>query len=90
MTNETNNQAKKVQKVPKTIGKRYVVKVNNESVSATESLKEARAYITTLALNSSVANISIVKETVTETVLTNWAFNSQDVVTANELDSEIA
>lgn len=81
---------KKNQKVPKTIGKRYVVKVNNEVVFATESLKEARGYIATLALTEAVTGVSIVKETVTETVLSNFEPKVQTVLVASQLDQEIA
>lgn len=76
----------KKQKVPKTVGKRYVVQVNNNPVFTGETLKEARAYVTSLVINDSIEGVSIVKETVTETLLSTFTPQVQKVLVASDLD----
>jgi len=66
---ENNNGTKKTQVFPKVIGKRYVVKVNGQSVFTAATRKEAFAHISTLSLNESIKDVTVVNETVTEKLI---------------------
>ena len=59
----------KKKRLPKTVGSRYVVKVNNEMVETRDSRKEAMDYIRTIPLDNSIQVIELTRETLFETPL---------------------
>lgn len=76
-------------RIPRTVGKKYVVKVNGDVAFSSESLKEARAFIASMIVNDSIQGVSIVKETLTETVLTNFTPQTQKVLVAADLGADL-
>jgi hypothetical protein len=75
--------------LPKQIGKRYVVKVNNQPVFTSETRKEAFGYIATLTLNETISEVSVVRETVSEYALKTFKPQISTVLVASDLDLTI-
>jgi hypothetical protein len=81
--------SKKTVKVPKQVGKRYVVKVNNQPVFATETRKEAFGYIAALTLNETILEVSVVRETVSEYALKTFKPQISTTLVASDLSLDI-
>ncbi len=75
----------KKNKGPKTVASRYVVKVNEQPVQTFDSLKDARAYIGSMVVNEGVEGVSIVRETVTETLINSFTPKTTTILTADSL-----
>ncbi len=81
--------SKKTVKVPKQIGKRYVVKVNNQPVFTSEFRKEAFNFIATLTINETIQEVSVVRETVSEYALKTFKPQVSTVLVASDLGPTI-
>ena len=79
MESNSTVTTKKAQVFPKVIGKRYVVKVNGESVFTAETRKQAFAYIGQIALNESITDVRVVNETVTEKLIKAYKPQTQAI-----------
>jgi hypothetical protein len=77
--------SKKTVKVPKQIGKRYVVKVNNQPVFTSETRKEAFGYIAALTINETITEVSVVRETVSEYALKTFKPQTSVTLVASDL-----
>ena len=81
-------KAKRVQKLPKVIAKQYTIKVNNEPIFTSETLREAKAYIAQMILNEAIKDVTVVKEAFTETVLTTFHPQITRVLIADDLSND--
>lgn len=79
----------------KVLNSQYVVKINGNAVKSFSSdfdtktaLAEARKYVANLSINDTIQNVTIVRETLTQTVLTVFTPKVQTVLTADDLTLE--
>lgn len=70
----------------KTIGVQYLVKMNEETVDAKNTLREARALLKTIPLTAAVKKVNIVKQTTTEQVLDVYESVQTFILKASQLD----
>lgn len=71
----------------KTIQTSYLVKVNNDVATIEPTLKAARTYVKTLAINDDNFTVNIIKQTVNETLLDVYETKTTKILVATELDS---
>ena len=70
----------------KTVGVQYLVKMNEETIDAKNTLREARALLKTIHLTEAVKKVNIVKQTTTEQVLDVYEPVQTFILRASQLD----
>lgn len=70
----------------KTIQTSYLVKVNNEIVETRASLRDARQLIKLMSINDDILTVSIIKQTLNETILGVYHTKTTKVLMASQLD----
>lgn len=73
----------------KTITSLYLVKVNNEVVTTLPTLKGANAFIKTLSINDDTNTVTIIKQSLTEKVISTFETKTTKVLISSELDSDL-
>jgi hypothetical protein len=85
---EKRNKSNIRQKI-KTIQTNYLIKVNNDIVDTKPTLREARLLIKTLILNTEAINVSVIKQTLNESVVDSYIVKTTKVLVANQLDGDM-
>lgn len=70
----------------KTIQSQYIIKLNGDICDTRPSLKEARVRVKELPINDNIFNVSIVKQTITETIVDTYKTKTTTVLVADQLD----
>jgi len=73
----------------KTITSMYLVKVNNQVVCSLPTLKGANAFIKTLTINDDTNTVSIIKQSLTEKVISTFETKTTKVLISSDLDSDL-
>lgn len=71
----------------KTITSNYLIKVNNEVVMSLPTLKGAHAFVKTLPINDDTNTVTIIKQSLTEKVISFFQTKTTKVLMAADLDS---
>lgn len=78
-----------MEKKVKTITKTYLVKVNNQIVVNLPTLKEANTFIKTLVINDDTNTVTIIKQSLTERIISTFETKTTKVLTATDLDNDL-
>lgn len=73
----------------KTITSMYLVKVNNQIVVSLPTLKGANAFIKTLPINDDTNTVTIIKQSLTEKVISSFETKTTKVLISSDLDSDL-
>ena len=73
----------------RTITSMYLVKVNNEIVISLPTLKGASAFIKTLTINDDTNTVTIIKQSLTERVISTFETKTTKVLISSDLDSDL-
>ena len=78
-----------MEKKVRTITKTYLVKVNNQIVVNLPTLKEANTFIKTLVINDDTNTVTIIKQSLTERIISTFETKTTKVLTATDLDNDL-
>lgn len=73
----------------KTVRTDYLIKVNNDIAVVKPSLKEARQHVKAMPINDNIFTVSVIKQTVNETVVDVYQTQTTKVLVASQLDDEL-
>lgn len=73
----------------KTITSMYLVKVNNQIVVSLPTLKGANAFIKTLPINDDTNTVTIIKQSLTERVISTFETKTTKILISSDLDSDL-